>query len=264
MKKRKIITSVGLAAVLAFSGQFLPSASLGGLEITGIRAAEAGLPFGLGDIAKKAGKEAVSKALNVDIDGMEDKRQNMMLNLYRSAVNYAYASAHVQEALLADGGNSARIRAAIGQVTNNKSDFGSIKSLVEASSINEKDINAAAKAKLDSGDTEAIQKANELIQQAKTERKSANIYKILAARDAISIVKDAGVALTKGGDSIKDKVNVLEDLAAVAKNAETLTKVISAQHKGMTGALKTYEKKNNIKDVSDEEAKKQTANLTEE
>ena len=264
MNKKKIITALGLAGVLVFSGQFLPGTSMGGIELTGIPVAEAGLPFGLGDIAEKEGKKAISKALNVDIDGMEDKRQNMMLNLYRSAVNYAYASAHVQEAFLADGGNSARIRAAIGQVTSNKSDFGSIKSLVEASSIKEKDINTAAKAKLDSGDTEAIQRANELIQQAKTERKAANIYKILAARDAVSIVKDAGVALTKGGDSIKDKVNVLEDLAAVAKNAEALTKVISAQHKGMTSALKTYEKKNNIKDVSDEEAKKQTANLTEE
>ena len=80
----------------------------------------------------------------------------------------------------------------------------------------------------------------------------------------MSIIKDAGTALAKGGDSIQDKINILQDLSAVAKNAEALTKEMSSNHKGMTGALKEYEKKNNIKDVSDEEAKKQTVNLTEE
>ena len=262
MMKKKIVTAVGLAGVLAFSCQLMPGTSLGGVELTGMPVAEAG--FSLGDLGKAAAKEAVNKAFNVDVDGMQDKRQNMLLNLYRSAVNYAYASAHVQEALLADGGNSARIRAAIGQVTSNKTDLSAIKSLVEVSAIKEKDLKAAAQAKQDSGDAEGIKRANDLIQQAKTERKAANIYKLLAAKDAVSIIKDAGVALTKGGDSIQDKIDVLKDLSVVAKNAESLTKVIGTQHKGMTGALKAYEKKNNIKDVSDEDAKKQTANLTEE
>jgi hypothetical protein len=49
----------------------------------------------------------------------------------------------------------------------------------------------------------------------------------------------------------------------VAKNAESLTKVIGAQHKGMSGALKTYEKKQNINDVSDEQAKKEASSWTE-
>ena len=260
--RKKIVTAVGLAGMLAFSCQLMPGTSLGGVELTGMPVAEAG--FSMGDLGKAVAKEAVNKAFNVDVDGMQDKRQNMILNLYRSAVNYAYASAHVQEALLADGGNSARIRAAIGQVTSNKTDLSAIKSLVEASAIPEKELKEATQKLMDSGDAKAIERANGLFQQAKTERKAANIYKVLAAKDAVSIVKDAGVALAKGGDSIKDKIDVIQDLAAVAKNAEGMTKVIGTQHKGMTSALKEYEKKNNIKDVSDDEAKKQTANLTEE
>ena len=262
MMKKKIVTAVGLAGVLAFSCQLMPGTSLGGVELTGMPVAEAG--FSLGDLGKAAAKEAVNKAFNVDVDGMQDKRQNMILNLYRSAVNYAYASVHVREAVMADDGTSASIRAAIGQATSNKTDLSAIKSLVEASAIPEKELKEATQKLMDSGDAEAIERANGLIQQAKTERKAANIYKLLAAKDAVSIIKDAGVALTKGGDSIQDKIDVIKDLAAVAKSAEDMTKIIGANHKVMSKYLKKYEKDHNIKDVSDEEAKKQTAYLTEE
>lgn len=262
MSKKKILTAVGLAGVLVFSGQFMPSVNVGGFDLQGASVAEAGLG-GLGGIAQKAGKNAVSKALKVDIDGMQNKRQNMLVNLYKSAVTYASASAHVQEALgYGDGG--AQAKAAIKNLKKNKTNLGSIKATMTAASINEKDIAAAAQKLSDSGDAAKIKAANDLLGQARAERKAANIYKILAARDAVGIVKESATALAKGGDSIQGKVDVLKDLSAVAKEGEAITKLIGSQHTGLTNGLKTYEKKQNIKDVSDEDAKKMTNSLVEE
>lgn len=261
MKKKNLLTALGMAGVFAVSGAFIPGCT--GHNFLGASVAEAGFGLGnIGDVVKGEAKKAVSKTFNVDLNGMQDKRQDMLLNLYRAAVCYGHASANVQQALgYGDGG--AQARAAIKQAANNKTNLGSIKSVVEASKVDDKLIAEAAKKLQDSGDAAKIQKANELLQTAKTQRKAANIYKVLAARDAVSIVKDAGVAMAKGGDSIKDKINIINDLSAVAKNAESLTKVIGTQHKGMSNALKTYEKKQNIKDVSDAEAKKLAASWTE-
>ena len=261
MKKKNLLAAVGMAGVFAVSGAFMPGVT--GHGFIGASVAEAG--FGLGDIGgavKGEAKKAVAKAFHVDLDGMQDKRQNMMLNLYRAAVCYGYASANVQQALgLGDGG--AKAKAAIKQAASSKTNLGSITSVVDSSKVDPKLVEEAAKKLLDSGEAAKIQQANGLLQKAKTQRKAANIYKILAARDAVSIVKDAGTAMAKGGDSIQDKMDIIKDLSSVAKNAESLTKVIGAQHKGMSGALKTYEKKQNINDVSDEQAKKEAASWTE-
>ncbi len=262
MNKKKALITIGVAGVMAFSVQLMPNVNVGGISWQGTAVAEAGFG-GLGDIAKSVGKKAVFKQFNVDIDGMQDKRQNMMLNLYRSALSYAYASAHVQEALgYGDGG--AQAKAAIKQLKSDRTNLGSIQSTMKAASVNEKEIAAAAQKLLDSGDEAKIKAANELLSKAKVERRAANIYKVLAARDAVGIVKDTGVALAKGGDSIQDKINVIKDLSAVGKSGEAMAKIIGEQHKGMSNGLKTYEKKQNIKDVSDDEAKKQTNSLIEE
>ena len=262
MRKKNWLTAVGLAGVFAVSGAFLPG-NMVQSKFIGVSVAEAGLGIGnIGGAIKGEAKKKVAKTLNVDIDSLQDKRQNMMLNLYRAAVCYGYASSNVQQALgLGDGG--AQLKAAIKQVGTDKTNMGFIKSVVEKSKVDDKVAAEAAKKLQDSGDAAKIQQANGLLQTSKTQRRAANIYKILAARDAVAIAKDAGTALAKGGDSVQDKIDILKDLSAVAKNAESLTKLIGSQHKGLSGALKTYEQKQNIKDVSDDEAKKQVESLPE-
>ena len=260
--RKKSVAAIGMASVLAISCQFMPSADVGGVNLTGMPVAEAGFG-GLGDIGKKVGKDAVSKAFNVDIDGMQDKRQDMLLNLYRAAVSYAMASAHTQKAFeMGDGGVQAL--AAVNQLNSNKTNLGSIKSVMDASKIDKKTLEEASKKLLDSGDQAKIEAANAYLKDAKAERKAANIYKVLAARDAAIIIKDAATAMAKGGDSIQDKLNIIQDLSNVAKQGEGVAKVIGEQHKGMSDALKGYEKKQNIKEVSDADAKKMSANWLEE
>ena len=143
MKKKNLLTAVGMAGVFAVSGAFMPAIS--GHSIVGASVAEAG--FGLGDIGgavKGEAKKAVAKAFHVDLDGMQDKRQNMMLNLYRAAVCYGYASANVQQALgLGDGG--AKAKAAIKQAASSKTNLGSITAVVDSSKVDDKLVAEAAK-----------------------------------------------------------------------------------------------------------------------
>ncbi|SFW35716.1 hypothetical protein [Selenomonas ruminantium] len=261
MKKKNVLTAVGLAGVFAISGAFLPGNT--GQKFVRVSVAEAGFGLGnIGDVVKGEAKKEVAKTFNVDLDGLQDKRQNMMLNLYRAAICYGHASGNVQQALgLGDGG--AQLTAAIKQAATDKTNMGFIQAVVEKSKVDDKAATEAAKKLQDSGDAAKIQQANDLLRSAKAQRRAANIYKILAARDAVGIIKDAGMAMAKGGDSIQDKIDILKDLSSVAKNAETLTKAIGKNHKGMSKALKTYEQKQNIKDVSDDEAKKQVESLPE-
>lgn len=241
MKLNKKFVIAGLVAAL-----------ISGSTVT-MNTAEAG--FDLGGIAKEIGKGTLGKALGVDIDSMQDKKQNMILNLSRAAICYAEAAINVSEALNLNPEQRAQMKAALSNLKNNKTDLGSMKRVGETTQMTKEELETAAKNLMDSGNQADIDKANELIKQSKAQRRAANIYKGLALRDATTIIASSVTAFKDG--NLGDKVNTIKELAEVAKNAQAVSNIIGQNHKVMKDALKAYEKKNNIKDVSDKEAEKQ-------
>lgn len=241
MKLNKKFVIAGLVAAL-----------ISGSTVT-MNTAEAG--FDLGGIAKEIGKGALGKALGVDIDSMQDKKQNMILNLSRAAICYAEAAINVSEALNLNPEQRAQMKAALSNLKNNKTDLGSMKRVGETTQMTKEELETAAQNLMDSGNQADIEKANKLIKESKAQRRAANIYKGLALRDATTIIASSVAAFKDG--NLGDKVKTVTELAEVAKNAQAVCNVIGDNHKVMKNALKAYEKKNNIKDVSDKEAEKQ-------
>lgn len=242
MNKKNIILAGAMTAVLTISGQFVHSDNF-----FGSKTVEA---FGLGDIVKIGGK-----ALGVDVDQLEDKRQNMILNLAKAAICYGQSAIDVSEALDLNPEQLAQMKAALTNLKNNRTDLGAMKQIGESTKMDKKDIEAKAQTLMDSNDQGKIAKANELIKKAKSERQAANLYKIMAARDAGIIISGAAKAMVNTS-SLGDKVEVVQDLAAVANTAKAVTDIIGKNHKDMSDALKAYEKKNNIAEVKDKDADK--------
>ena len=89
MDKKKLVTSGVLAAVVAVSGQFVQVGSTGGASFFGMQRAEAGMFSGLTDafkhdatkLVKDTIKEQVNKALQINFDGMDSRRNDMIHHL---------------------------------------------------------------------------------------------------------------------------------------------------------------------------------------
>lgn len=216
--------------------------------------------FDLGGIGKSALETLGKKALGLeDVDALEDKRQNMILNLSRAAVCYGQAAIDVAEALNLDTTKITQMKAALTGLENDRTNLGSMKRVGEATKLDKAEIEAAAKNLMDSGDQEQIDRANELIKKAKVERRAANLYKGLALRDATRIIASSLTAF-KSPD-LQSKLSAIQDLSETANAAKAVSHTISENHKILKDALKAYEKKNNIKDVSDKEAEKQMRDM---
>ena len=231
-------------------------------SLCSVKKAEAGLGSALGGLAKKAGKEAASKALNIDVDSLNGTKDGVLKSLYNAAVCYGQASLDISSALGLDDGKRSALQAAMSNLKGNKTDLGSIKQVTDASKLDSKTVEEAANNLMNSGDQEKIAKANELIKKSKAERQAANIYKILAARDATKLISSSTKALASGSKNLGDKVKVVQELLDTGKSAKSITDDIGANHKVMSTALKSYEKKNNIAEVSKEDALSQTKGMT--
>ena len=217
-----------------------------------LNTAEAG--FDIGGLVKEGAKDAVKKSLNVDVEGMQNKEQQMIANLSKAAICYGQAEIHVSEALGLNPESRAQMQAALNGLKNNRTDLGSMKLVGEASTITKEELATAAQNLMDSGDQEKIDRANELIKQSKAERQAANLYKGLALRDITMLISSSVKAMA--GGNLGDKLNAVQDISSAANSAKSVTDIINAKHKAMKEGLKAYEKKNNIKEVSDKDAEK--------
>ena len=252
MRKKNILAIGAMAAVFSISCQFIQPAQCGNDNFFNVKTAEA---FDLGSIGKELGKQALGKALNVDLNDMQDKKQSMIQNLSLASRCYMQATVDVYDALGYQPENYAQLTATLNNLNNDKTDLGSMKNVGTVTKVDKKEIEARAKDLMDNGTQEQIEAANTLIKKAKSERQAANMYKGLAMRDAGLIIKSSIVALKDGG--LSDKVKTISDLSSVAKAAQGVGKDISANSKDLKAALKAYEKKNNIAEVSDKDAEKQ-------
>ena len=179
----------------------------------------------------------------------------MVLNLSRAAICYAEAAIDVSEALNLNPEQRAQMQAALTGLKNNKTDLGSMKLVGETTKLSKEELETATRNLMDSGDQAKIEQANELIKKSKTARSAAGLYQGLATRDITMLISNSVKAMA-GGD-LGDKLKSIQEISEVANAAKAVNSIINDNRKIMKEALKAYEKKNNIKDVSEKDAKKQ-------
>ena len=274
MKKKNMVVSGVLAAVVAVSGQFVQvgqgngihfgtqSAAAFGLKMPKIKTGISSVDDQANKAAKQTAENAVKKAFNVDISSMGNRKQDMLKHLAWAArleavsadrwgkvagtdTAEAQAASNSAQAFLANGDFS------LSTFKNFSSNYQSKMKL----SDNQKQAYAALdKALVSEKDKLTTEQNKTYVTDAKKARKMAAVYNALAVRDAGLLLSDTAKALAHKSDlgSQLDEVQELASLASEAKSFVDAQKKISKERADLT---KKAEKAMNVKEPTEQENK---------
>lgn len=274
MKKKNMVVSGVLAAVVAVSGQFVQvgqgdgihfgtqSAAAFGLKMPKIKTGISSVDDQANKAAKQTAENAVKKAFNVDISSMGNRKQDMLKHLAWAArleavsadrwgkvagtdTAEAQAASNSAQAFLANGDFS------LSTFKNFSSNYQSKMKL----SDNQKQAYAALdKALVSEKDKLTTEQNKTYVTDAKKARKMAAVYNALAVRDAGLLLSDTAKALAHKSDlgSQLDEVQELASFANEAKSFVDAQKKISKERADLT---KKAEKAMNVKEPTEQENK---------
>lgn len=274
MKKKNMVVSGVLAAVVAVSGQFVQvgqgngihfgtqSAAAFGLKMPKIKTGISSVDDQANKAAKQTAENAVKKAFNVDISSMGNRKQDMLKHLAWAArleavsadrwgkvagtdTAEAQAASNSAQAFLANGDFS------LSTFKNFSSNYQSKMKL----SDNQKQAYAALdKALVSEKDKLTTEQNKTYVTDAKKARKMAAVYNALAVRDAGLLLSDTAKALSHKSDlgSQLDEVQELASFANEAKSFVDAQKKISKERADLT---KKAEKAMNVKEPTEQENK---------
>lgn len=274
MKKKNMVVSGVLAAVVAVSGQFVQvgqgngihfgtqSAAAFGLKMPKIKTGISSVDDQANKAAKQTAENAVKKAFNVDISSMGNRKQDMLKHLAWAArleavsadrwgkvagtdTAEAQAASNSAQAFLANGDFS------LSTFKNFSSNYQSKMKL----SDNQKQAYAALdKALVSEKDKLTTEQNKTYVTDAKKARKMAAVYNALAVRDAGLLLSDTAKALAHKSDlgSQLDEVQALASFANEAKSFVDAQKKISKERADLT---KKAEKAMNVKEPTEQENK---------
>ena len=274
MKKKNMVVSGVLAAVVAVSGQFVQvgrgngihfgtqSAAAFGLKMPKIKTGISSVDDQANKAAKQTAENAVKKAFNVDISSMGNRKQDMLKHLAWAArleavsadrwgkvagtdTAEAQAASNSAQAFLANGDFS------LSTFKNFSSNYQSKMKL----SDNQKQAYAALdKALVSEKDKLTTEQNKTYVTDAKKARKMAAVYNALAVRDAGLLLSDTANALAHKSDlgSQLDEVQELASFANEAKSFVDAQKKISKERADLT---KKAEKAMNVKEPTEQENK---------
>ena len=273
MKKKAL--GITLMLAMGLSAQFVQVDSLmsGNMaQAVGMQQAEAGIMNGFaGSVdkmkhkavssAKKEAKAAVKKALDIDMNGMNDHIKAMKAHLELATHFTAGAQYKLEEA--AGLQNNSHFNE-LGNISNvSRSNFSDLGSAYRYAAIPGVDSNIGnmIETKLNSQDEQAKKKTLERLSWAKEDRSMATWYKALALRDAVFVVKEAAKGIAQAGKSgsYQDVLNTLKQYKAVADDTQSICKNLGTKTGDMDKALKKVDANNNIKAPS-KDRQKQIAN----
>lgn len=272
MEKKKIVATGILAALMAVSGQFVQvgpqaDATLGmqSAQAFGIKMPKIGggskdsgdLGSAVKEQAQKAGKDAVSKQLGVDLESMGNHRDDMLKNLAYAARMEAIAAArwssvaNVDTARAVAASNAATSFAKTKDfskdaVNNFKATFLDNMSMTDAEKASFADLAVSAKDRL------TQQENQDRIIEAKKARKLAAIYNGLAARNASMLLSQSAKALASAKDT-DDILTQVQDLSEIAKTAQSFIDAEKKISKERSNATKKAEKASNVKEPTKDE-----------
>lgn len=244
MVKKRILGTGALAIMMTVAGQFMP---LGGAPWSdlGMQPAEA---FSLGDLG------GVILGGPISVDDMQNRHQDMMHNLMLATLCEGHSAVNSAQAVGMHPEQYQALQAAVAQAQDNHTnlDIGAMRGLVDAEAKitpeSWQQAYAAAPTK------EASDEAKGYASRAASLRRAAGLYNLMAARDAIAIVREASMGLMHS-DNLGDKVQAVQELMSTAQDVQSILKIEKKMSKDRAGFAKQYDKAMNIKAVDDKEAK---------
>lgn len=275
MKKKNIVATSVLAAVVAVSGQFVQTAPVDGGSFFGMQRAEAGLFSGVGDVFHKKGqevaddakgqaKDAVNKALGINFDGMNSRRNDMRNHLMLATG--CFTASEYKIGLATDLAGDSNIQA-LGAIANNLlSGGGSMSDVYNATSTPRpsKELVQAKLAELTSSeDKEKVENAKKQMTWSKTDSAKAIFLCGLAARDASFLTKEAAKGL-KDAKDLEDLKNQINEYKEAADEATQIIGFLKKSIKERNDARKAYDKANNIKEPSKKDVEASVASMQAE
>lgn len=211
-----------------------------------------GIP-GIGGIGKifgglGGGNSSSDSASSVDFDGLTSHQQRMLDKLATSTLLFSAARLDVCKALALDPGIISEQELRFTDLSRDRTNEGYQKASA-STKVPAKEIKAAAKAALDSGDQEKINQINDAIRGVEIKKSAAHIYNGFAIKDAVDVIKEATAGM-KGLSAI----GKIQGLIKSARLAQQLCNDQNNQIKALDEALKEYKASQNIAEPTQEEA----------
>ena len=259
MKKNRVVATGILAAVLAVSGQFVQVGNLtADASCVGMQSAEA---FGFGDVKSFVGN-SVKSFFDVNVTSLNEKRQDMLVNLSRAAQMEAYSQITLGKALELNPAEFAAENDALYSLQHGQAlDTNLIKS-VSTGFTAEKSKIWAAQADAVLSDKSKVNNADfkTLVKASADARSAAGLYNALAFRDAAMMIAQTSKAMA--GGNLGDKADAVANILAAAQDGQTLLNEQIAHSKALYAISAKVEKATNTKLASKKELKETGERLT--
>lgn len=273
MKKNPAL-ALTMAVAFGIGAQFVQFPSFAqGTPTLGMQSAEAGMFDSLGDslakakdnIVKKtksAAHDRVQKLMNVDVEGMSNRKQRALWYLAMSAGYENSSALHLAHVVGMDPAKTKALNDAVysfntdrGAFTHN---FANAKAFSVIAGPSEEEWKAKTESLIKSNPQGAeLEKLQGQMRTANKERKVAAIFNSMAAAETANILKDSAKALAHSGD-LGDKLQTVQDLASFAKEANHIlsvqreaSKTRSASAKSLSRALHVPEQNKEAKAEAD-------------
>lgn len=236
-----------------------------GTLFSGMQKAEAGMFSGLTDAfkhdatkaVKDTVKEQVNKALQINFDGMDSHRNDMIHHL-RLACGWFGSSEY--KIMGATQSASQSDMQAYGVLVNNLLNNSSSRSMDEVYTLastprpSKEQVQAGLQQLMGSGDKQAQEDAKQKMSWAKGDNARALLFCGLAARDAAFLTSETANGL-KDAKNLEDIKARLNGYSAAIKDAKSVISMIQSSIKDRNNARKAYDKANNIKEPNKKDIK---------
>lgn len=217
---------------------------------TSMVASNTALAFGFGDVANivSGGPAAGATEEAPDMDGLTGRQERMLDRLASSTLLFSAATVDVYQALELDPKIIGEQNLIFSNLSGDKTNKDYVKKAA-SEKIATKEVKAAAKAALASGDQDKIGRINEAIKSANLKKQGAYLYTGLALADAVSVIKEGSRGM-KGFSGEGQLIGIVKS----AQAAQSLCNAQNKQIKALNEALAEYSASQNIEKPSDEES----------
>lgn len=251
---RKTWLILPMAAVLALgmpvqSGQMTLDLGMQRAEASMFSKAIGSIGDKVGGHAKKAAKDAVNQAFEINLDGMQNHRADMYNHIMKAA---GYWSASEYQLSIATGKSDARMGVLANNLMGADATMDDVAEATSRPRVSNAEVKLALSNLMSSGSKERISQANTAMSYSKHDSVAALIYTGLAARDASFLLKETAKGLAHPND-VNDILDTLKTLQDQAKEVETVVGFVNSKIKERNDARKAYDKANNIKAPSKKE-----------
>ncbi len=266
----KILKAMGMAAVFGITMQFVQPTNLvsQNASVIGMQSAEAGIFDGaigaLQGKAKKAAKDAVNHALDINYDGLNSHRNDMIHHLALAAGAYATSEYRIYDAVgQADNSNAQNFIMLGNSLTSGSRDWGEICETTSVTPVDKIALKNALNNMMNSQDKNAMEHAKNQMTWSKQDNAKAAFLCGLALRDAAFLTNETAKGL-KQAKNLEDVKSQLREYTDAVEQVKQITAFINKNIKARNDARREYDKKNNIKEPAKKDIEAQVKQMAAE